>query len=279
MGKKIPSGGFSTVSSMERLRASQWSKEADCLPQGLHRKVWEVALAMETFKQAGVLKAGKRGLGFGCGVEVVPEFLARDGVEVVATDFHGGGWHKSSKESLYHGHGDKDNFDRLVSYQDLDMNWIPEKFDGQFDCAWSLCSLDHVGCILLSRRFIFNSLRCLKPGGVAVHAGEYRIGSDWDTVDYHDTVLWTWWDIRQTLALCREWGCECEFDWDLGDHELDKMENQRGLLGPEDVHLKTEMGGPNGKNYPTTSFGLVIRVPDDWDSHDTTVWSSIHIVG
>ena len=128
------------------------------------------------------------------------------------------------------------------------MNWIPDDLR-DFDFCWSCCSLDHLGSLRLAKRFVYNSLACLKPGGIAVHTSEYNLSLDWNTIDYAHTVVWTRYDVEEALAWLRERDHECSFDWTVGNEPEDDILNQS-----EQCHLRLCLG-----QFVVTSFGLVIR--------------------
>jgi hypothetical protein len=52
----------------------------------MDRKVWEWLWIADTLQTCGVLRQGKRGLGFACGKEPLVSFFAENGCEVKATD-------------------------------------------------------------------------------------------------------------------------------------------------------------------------------------------------
>jgi hypothetical protein len=218
----------------------------------LNRKAWELAFIAETLESRGLLTAGKRGLGFGVGVERLVSWFASRGCEITATDKADGGWFRASQARLnQYGICDQADFDRLVKFQAVDMNHIPADLIG-FDFVWSCCSLDHVGTIRLSKRFVYKAMACLRLGGVAVHTGEYAPQADWRTIEAGPTVIWTRWDMEEAIALLRERGYQVEF-------------NYAPLIGPEDKlrepcgkhHLRLLVGG-----IETTSFGLAIQKGD-----------------
>jgi 2-polyprenyl-3-methyl-5-hydroxy-6-metoxy-1,4-benzoquinol methylase len=68
---------------------------------------------------------------------------------------------------------DPEQFDQLVELKCVDMNKIQPELYGQYDFVWSSCSLEHLGSLKHGLNFIRNSLKCLKPGGIAVHTTEY----------------------------------------------------------------------------------------------------------
>src|SRR6185437_748196 len=89
-----------------------------------------------------------------------------------------------------------------IEFQPLDMRQIPPSMHGQFDFCWSASSLQHLGSIENGLEFIEESLRVLKPGGVAVHTTEFNV-DDAQTIDHWGTVLFQrkhFLDLAQRLA-------------------------------------------------------------------------------
>ena len=143
----------------------------------LHRKVWELAYVVSMLREFGMLRPGARGLGFACGEEPLPSYFASLGVDVVATDLApesaaSAGWkasseHASSIELLYKPDLiERSVFDERVLLESVDMNAIPDSLAGQFDFCWSVCAYEHLGSIERGLRFVENSLKVLKPGGI-----------------------------------------------------------------------------------------------------------------
>ena len=253
--KSLPAGGVCHAKSARRDRLKRLMQELG-EPFRVHRKQWEFAIVVEALEAAGLIGSGKRGLGFGVGVEPLVAYLASRGCETVATDLEHGWYENSFARLNQRGLCPPDQFAKLVSMRHVDMNWIPKDLT-DFDFCWSCCSMDHLGSIRLGKRFVYHSLRCLKPGGVAVHSGEFNLQSHWHTIDYDGTVLWTRYDVDETLAYLHERGHESAFDWTTGDEPEDQLENQGN-----GVHIRLMIG-----EFLATSFGLVIRKGDQ--SHGT----------
>jgi hypothetical protein len=80
-------------------------------PGMYHRKLWEWLFVIHHLMQAGVLREGASGIGFGVGLERLPSFFASRGIDVLATDApadigHKAGWaasaqHAAALESLH----------------------------------------------------------------------------------------------------------------------------------------------------------------------------------
>jgi len=174
-----------------------WCREIKSAPI-YHRKLWELAYVAEALHAAGKLEPGIRGLGFGCGEEPLPSLFTKHGASILATDqaptdAAAQGWaatsqHASSLAKIRRPDicPDEPALAR-IDLRFVDMNDIPRDLDGQFDFCWSVCALEHLGSIAKGLAFVENSLRTLKPGGVAVHTTEFNLASgptldDWETV-------------------------------------------------------------------------------------------------
>ena len=66
---------------------------------------------------------------------------------------------------------------KRVSYRNVDMNNIPDDIVG-YDFCWSTCAFEHLGSLYHGIEFVKNSLKTLKPGGIAVHTTEFNLYSD-----------------------------------------------------------------------------------------------------
>lgn len=239
-----------------------------------HRKVWELAYVLQALYEHGHLDEGCNGLGFGCGAEPLPSYLASQGIHVTATDVpvaqaQGSGWletgqHLSGRRDHYAHLVDAATFARMVTHRDVDMNAIPADLIG-FDFCWSVCALEHLGSIEKGLAFIEASLATLRPGGLAVHTLEYNIENDGPTVDNWITVLFQrrhLEDLATRLRSQGHWVEEPDFDTgtgrmdqfiDLPPWQHDPGENSAAQLG-EPLHLKLAIDG-----FISTSFGLIVR--------------------
>lgn len=150
---------------------------------------------MQVLSNQGMLKTSKKGLGFGCGAEPMPGIFARHGCSVVATDLSREaaieqGWvdtlqHANDLEDLYKACNkilDKNLFFDRVSFRNVDMNNVPDEFKG-FDFVWSACAFEHLGSLRHGMEFVKNSIKCLKPGGVAIHTTEFNLSSNKGTIE------------------------------------------------------------------------------------------------
>jgi 2-polyprenyl-3-methyl-5-hydroxy-6-metoxy-1,4-benzoquinol methylase len=247
-----------------------------------HRKLWEYAYILQNAYALGKIQPGKKAMGFGCGSEPLPSFLASYGVEVTVTDLDpdkvaGMGWaetgqHLSSLESAYVPDlVQRKDFVDLVSLRYVDMNAIPSDTHGQYDFCWSVCALEHLGSIKAGMDFIRNSLDCLRAGGVAIHTTEFNYSHVSKTVDNWQTVLFLRQHFEELAKSLRQEGFEVfPLDFDVGSQPLDCFvdlppyswdeasgEDVRlGFGATEEYrpgHLKLSVDG-----FPSTCFGLTI---------------------
>jgi len=208
-----------------------------------------------------MLRPGRRGLGFGVGKEPLVALFASMGCEVVATD-------QSSEEASAGGWTDgvqfagnladlndkglcgSEAFEQLATFRTVDMRSIPSDLVG-FDFTWSSCAFEHLGSLEEGLRFVREQMRCLRPGGVAVHTTELNVSSDVDTVRDGPTVLYRRRDLAEVIRLLRRQGDRADLDFTLGQTEDDLHVDRPPWSGS---HLRLEIEG-----YVATSFALVIQ--------------------
>jgi SAM-dependent methyltransferase len=240
-----------------------WCEALKERPDHIHRKIWEWGFICEALAESGLISEGKRGLGFAVGEEPLSALFASRGADVLATDLAREeaeriGWANTNQHASELATLNKralcepETFGRRVRFQPCDMNAIPAEFNNTFDFTWSACSLEHLGSIRHGQQFIYNSLNCLRDGGIAAHTTEYNISSNTDTVDNAGTVIFRRCDIEETIATLQNEGHEIAMNWDEGDGPADKFIDVPPYS--HDPHLKLQLEG-----YTTTSIGLVIR--------------------
>jgi SAM-dependent methyltransferase len=248
-----------------------WSSELNN-PVRYHRKLWEFVYIAQALFSAGKLLPGNDGLGFGCGHEPLPSLFAKYGARVVATDLAAEDPKAQSwTQTRQHAEGiaavrridicpDREKL-RNISFRPLNMNAVPRGLDGKFDFCWSACALEHLGSIEAGFRFIRNSLRTLKPGGVAVHTTEYTFEprpthERWPTVIYREDQL-----VPFVESLRKDGYAVADLDLAPGDDPLDNFADlsTKELYSSNlraDLHLKTVYDG-----FVCTSIGLIIEAP------------------
>lgn len=204
-------------------------------PPHIHRKGWEWSYVLRVLERHGMLAPGRRGVGFAVGAEPLPAVMANEGCEIVATDApeavaDRGGWIATSQ---YVGELDKlnadgicdvDAFRQRVTFRAVDMNQIPDDL-GQFDFAWSSCSLEHLGSLEHGMRFLERTLDLLRPGGVSVHTTEFNLSSPDLTVLNPNGVFYRKRDIEELYLRLKQAG-----------HHVLPLNLQTGTA-PEDLHV------------------------------------------
>lgn len=179
----------------------------------LHRKVWEFVYIVRAAEQYGLLKEGRRAVGFGVGREPVPAALARQGLSVLATDLHtsnaeSASWastwqHLSGIDALSHPDIVSDEvLQQAVTIRYVDMTAIPDDL-GSFDFVWSCGALEHLGSPEAGLDFVSRSLGLLSPGGVAAHTTELELTRRTTTADYGDIVVYQLDDLDRFAGRAR----------------------------------------------------------------------------
>ena len=228
-----------------------------------HRKQWEFVFILQALFERGLLRPGKKGLGFGVGQEPLAAVMAKHGVQILATDQNQEeaarvGWAQTQQvlTSL-----DVLNnrlichpaiFQRLVKTREVDMNDIPEDIK-DYDFNWSSCAFEHLGSIEHGLNFIKNCLKTLKPGGIAVHTTEYNLSSNDETLNEGICVIFRKQDFQKLIKELKAEHHEIYMNFNFhSQNKLDKVVDFPPYSSDE--HLKLALG-----NYVTTSVGLIVR--------------------
>jgi len=231
-------------------------------PMYMHRKVWEYCYIAQALHERGLLTSGRRGLGFAVGQEPLPALFASLGCQIVATDLiteeaQKRGWvetaqHADSLDALnQRSICDPESFRQRVSFRFLDMRQLPDDL-GTYDFIWSSCSLEHLGTMPLGEQFIFESLKYLKPGGVAVHTTEFNLQSNIFTLTQGPTVLFRKRDIQKIAINLRRRGYRIDLDFARGNLPSDRVVDKPPYN--HKIHLRLIVG-----KYIVTSYGLIIE--------------------
>ncbi|MGE3779833.1 MAG: class I SAM-dependent methyltransferase [Pirellulaceae bacterium] len=233
----------------------------------MHRKIWEWCYIAQALAERQLLRPGRRGLVFAVGQEPLPALFAGLGCDILATDLDvrraaAAGWVKTNQ------HADSlaqlvrpelcplEKFHERVSFRHVDMNQIPDDLQG-FDFVWSSCSLEHLGSLAHGEQFLYNSLKCLRTGGVAVHTTEFNVTSNESTPDYRSTVLYRARDIERiahNLAACGH--TPAQVDLRPGEMPLDRIVDVPPYVWSP--HLKLHY-----RHNICTSVGLIVEKRSD----------------
>jgi hypothetical protein len=255
--------------------AAYWIQELQ-VSHIFHRKLWELVYVMQAIYEGGHLRAGARGLGFGCGEEPIPSYLASRDVYVTATDLpvedaEAKGWvehsqHMSRADASYKAKVlSREQFDRQVQLRYVDMNDIPGDLR-DYDFCWSICALEHLGSLKLGLDFIENSLATLRSGGTAVHTTNFNFLNDEQTVDNCSTVLYQrkhFEDLAERLQQRGHYVAPLTFNVgrkpmdrfiDLPPFPHDWPQWQRDMWQEDVIHMKISTDG-----FAVTCFGVIVR--------------------
>ncbi|MGD0074269.1 MAG: methyltransferase domain-containing protein [Candidatus Binataceae bacterium] len=242
----------------------------------LHRKVWELVYVLKNIETAGKLAPGMMGIGFGCGEEPLPSYFAARGAQILATDVdpqsqsaqawiataqHATSLDKVFKPDLI----SRADFDSKVSFRYVDMNAIPEDLHGKFDFCWSVCAFEHLGSIRQGLDFVRESIKLLRPGGIAVHTTEFNYSQDEATIDNRPTVLFRKKDFLALKEFLEADGCRVpSVSFDVGNTLLDYFIDvppypwHEGYFHDDlpPLQLKLMVDG-----FPSTCYGIIVTRP------------------
>jgi len=250
----------------------KWTQEIKESPTNIRRKIWEYDFIADILAKHDLLTNGNKGLGFAVGQEPLPALFAKRGCKILATDldYEGakeGGWtfsgqHTDSLDVLNtKGICDSNTFSQNVSLKFVNMNNLPDDLrQGEFDFIWSSCALEHLGSIKQGKEFIYNSMDCLKPGGIAVHTTEYNISSNIITLDSYikrlNNVILRKRDIEDISSTLLSKGHEIHLNFELGDTPADKyVDIPPYKMNP---HLRLKIGSRINP-ITCTSYGMIIK--------------------
>lgn len=264
----------STQADMESQWVAYWCSELK-IQLVYHRKIWELAYVLQVLYETGRMLPGKRGLGFGCGVEPIASYLAAQDVSVTVTDMPpenrlAAGWASSNEylaelDKAFHSHlVSRELFTKNVVLRHVDMNQIPTDLAG-YDFCWSICALEHLGSIQKGLDFIANAMATLAPGGLAIHTTEYNFTNDHETIDNFTTVLY---QKKHFVALAETLTslgyCVATLDLSFGSKPLDRfidlppfghdLQGEMIYFANHVPHMKVSVDG-----FPSTCFGLIIQ--------------------
>jgi 2-polyprenyl-3-methyl-5-hydroxy-6-metoxy-1,4-benzoquinol methylase len=244
-----------------------------------HRKIWELCYVPQALYEYIDFIEGMRGIGFGCGEEPLPSLFAKQGFHVMVTDLDsvksaGLGWtetaqHTQNLDKVYYPEiVSREVFDRNVSLRYVNMNEIPDNLNNQFDFCWSVCALEHLGSVQKGLDFIENSLKVLKPGGLAIHTTEFNYTDDPDSTDNWMTVLFKKQHFIDVADRIKRTGhTVIDLDFNTGNDPLDHFidippfDFGEGWISKktwgniyQGTHLKLSVDG-----FPSTCFGLIVK--------------------
>jgi hypothetical protein len=236
-----------------------------------HRKLWELAFICQALEERGMLRPGRRGLGFAVGAEKLPALFAARGCTITATDLPAEDERRNPWAETGQWVGERDAlnaaglcepaaFQDRVSFRPVDMNHVPDDLIG-YDFSWSTCSFEHCGSLQLGLDFLERQMDCLVPGGVAVHTTEFNLSSNDATVADGPCVIYRLRDMEAICGRLAASGHRVEpLDVDPGRHRFDRFVDEPPFCDwfttppPKVKHMRLNLSG-----HASTSIALVIR--------------------
>lgn len=226
----------------------------------VHRKSWEMVMALYSLTTLGALGDSAEVLGIGAGREQTIGALSHACRRVFATDLYltPGGWQAVASAKLL---VDPRPFftsinPRRVVFQHADGRHLPYE-EGTFDGLFSSSSFEHFGDARDVRKAVEEACRVLKSGGIAAISTEYKIsgpGVGWDNVQVFDRDR-----IVQVWLEGISWDLVDEVNYDLDDSPYVDFDRTfvdpvyRDTVDPH-LYLETRTFG-----YRCTSLHLTFR--------------------
>lgn len=255
-----------TMSDLDSGIFRYWATELRDVPGQPHRKLWEWSYIAQALFERGFLKENSRGLGFAVGREPLPALFASRGCNVVATDltlkdatkegWNDGRQHSASIEHLnVRGICSAEKMAELVRFRTVNMREIPSDI-GTFDFLWSSCAMEHLGSLRHGMNFVIDAMKCLRPGGIAIHTTELNCESETKTVESGRDVVYRKREFIELKAELSAFGHQmAPLDFRLGATPEDLYVDEPPYVGK--THLKLRIGG-----FASTSFGLIVKAAE-----------------
>jgi hypothetical protein len=233
------------------------------------RKLWELAYICQVLYENGMLKEGKRGLGFAVGQERLPSFFVSLGCEILATDLPIDSelkdvWEKSnqylSNKNILNEYNlcPEEIFNKKVNIREVNMNNIPKDLT-DFDFTWSTCSFEHCGNLKLGLEFLENQMQCLKVGGLAVHTTEFNLTSNKNTITEGLTCIYRKRDLINFSKKISKNYKVLPFDFRIGHLPENFIVDNFPYFANGDNPTKVNHLRLNLDNFASTSIGIIIR--------------------
>lgn len=212
----------------------------------MRRRQWEYVYILRCLEVAGMLQAGRRGLGFGCDADPLVAVLASQGCDVVATDRD-----IALAGNRLNGRGvcGPDEFRARVTLRRADMQAIPDDLR-DFDFVWSCGGAERQESCHAALGFLARSMRCLRPGGLAVHTTSFNLSSNGQTLESPELCVLRRRDVEQLVRdLARDGDRVWPLDLNPGDEPADRFVDTPPYRG--EPHLRVRHG-----RFVVTSLGV-----------------------
>jgi len=226
------------------------------------RKLWEFVSIVDTLHDLNMFNNNYSGLGFAVGTEPLSSYFIKHGCNIVASDYviEDSSWTNGNQlgTGLKSLNEHKIISDKLLSkraeFKNVDMNNIPENLkDEEFDFLWSSCAFEHLGSLENGLKFVKESLKCLTPGGFAIHTTEFNCNSNINTISEGNSVIYRKQDIERLENSIKAIAKFYPIDYSLGNMEYDYIVDSPPYFS-QNIHLKLDLFG-----YTTTSLLIIIQ--------------------
>jgi hypothetical protein len=222
-----------------------------------HRAVWDAAFIAQAAWEAGALQPGRRALGLAAGRSVLPGFLAARGVDVLATDLHPEDPRAAPLPAT------AAPLPERLAFRPLDLAQVPPDLYGRFDLVFSTGALARLGGARAAGDYLLAAMRCLRPGGTAVHVTGFDLGGGAPPTKHGPFWLRAA-DMEQITRRLHRAGHRMKpVDLDPGAGLLDQFVDQPAER--PDWPLRAPDGTPQLRALVegriVTSVGLVVQAP------------------
>jgi SAM-dependent methyltransferase len=239
------------------------------------RKDWEVAMAVRTFRDHGLLDGTREFLGVGAGNEPTIFYLTRFARRVFATDLYLAGgerWDEADVSMLT----DPDRhwpflWDRrrlVVQHMDA-LNLCYE--DNTMDGAFSSSSIEHFGSFEAVRRSASELFRVLKPGGILTLSTELCVEGPltrWD--GWAGTLLMDPPAIYDYIVGDDDWDLVSPLDLYVSDATLATQQGFENAAAAQQAQV-SEAGGYFTFRVEHARYPLILMESNEY------VWTSVHL--
>ena len=222
------------------------------------RRQWEMVWVVSILATAGLIGVGRRILGLDVGQQRLPALFASRGVEVMVADQAEPAEDLDRRRRMRCGqlfHPEiinLDDFERLLRWEMMDLEALPDEVEGMFDAVWSTSFIERLGPRERALAALKGTLKALKPGGLAIHTVAFNIASDGVTVNNAELTAFRRRDLE---ALAQELRAE--------GHRIEALNFHPGLATEDEEVFSAPGSKPRPKwrhgAHVLTSFGLVIR--------------------
>ncbi len=252
-----PVSQFSTASQFEEPAYAAIMGAMALAPRAV-RPRWEQAWIVAMLARAGLLEAGRKGLGIAVAKDRIPALLASRGVEMLLTTSRPG-WHEAAgrpgrilRELFVPEIAPSPVMQANISFAGLATEELARLPSSGFDFCWSIGQPSLLGSTEAALDFLEASLVPLKPGGLALHCFAVNLTSSEQTVAAPGLVLLRRADLE---ALATRLMAQGHIALPLNTHPGTR---------PADAEVKAEPGGTIGHRqrhgaHISASFGLALR--------------------